>query len=305
MARFEKGVLIYNGNEEANEIDPQLSQTLPVIAQAVQQLTVIQTQSLDHLKEVCQSFGSEVDIFIILGGDGTIHECINYLAELEKRPVIGVLPGGTCNDFSRMLDMPQNLQQAAQAIVDGEEQQIDAGLTENGYFMNFWGIGLVTKTSFNIDENQKQRFGVLSYFISALKTVNQADPFEFKITVDGETMEGEAVMVLVMNGRFIGTRPLPVQSIQSDDGQFDVLIVKNSNLTLFKELMTMSQPGTDESRFQELHHKQGKKIRIEVDAVEDIDMDGEIKGNTPAELEVLPGHFTFINGQSGRFGPLK
>ncbi|TGB01848.1 YegS/Rv2252/BmrU family lipid kinase [Halobacillus salinus] len=303
MPRYEKGLFIFNGNAGNKEMEPQLSQVLPVIAQAVKQLTSIQTESIDELKDVCQQYGSEVDVMIILGGDGTVHECINSLAELEKRPVIGILPGGTCNDFSRMMDMPQNLQQAARALVEGEEQPVDVGRTERNYFLNFWGIGLVTQTSFNIDEGQKARFGVLSYFISALKTMNQADPFEFKIDVDGEKVEGEAVMVVVMNGRFIGTRPLPVPAIDVSDGKFDVLIIKNSNLTLFKELMTMGQPGTDESRFQELHHRQGKKIKIEIDSVQEVDMDGEIKGSTPAHIEVLPEHFTFLNGQSGRFDP--
>lgn len=303
MARYEKGLFLFNGNAGNNEMEPQLAQVLPVLAQEVKHLNVVQTESIDELKDVCQQYGSEVDVMFILGGDGTVHECINSLASLDKRPVIGILPGGTCNDFSRMMDMPQNLQQAANALVNGEEHQVDAGRTGNDYFLNFWGIGLVTQTSFNIDEGQKQRFGVLSYFISALKTMNQADPFEFTITIDDEKVEGEAVLVLVMNGRFIGTRSLPVPTIDVSDGKFDVLIVKNSNLTLFKELMTMAQPGNDESRFQELHHRQGERIKVEIDSMQEVDMDGEIKGSTPAQIEVLPSHFTFLKGQSGRGDP--
>ncbi|MBA2176776.1 YegS/Rv2252/BmrU family lipid kinase [Halobacillus locisalis] len=303
MPRYDKGLFLFNGNAGKEEIEPQLNQTLPVISQSVKELNVIQTESIDELNRVCKEYGPKVDLLVILGGDGTVHECINSLAELDQRPVIGILPGGTCNDFSRMLEIPQNLNQAAHALVQGEEQMVDAGQTEREYFLNFWGIGLVTQTSFNIDENQKERFGVLSYFISALKTMNQASPFEFTIKVDDETIEGEAVMILVMNGRFIGTRPLPVAAIDANDGKFDVLVVKNSNLTLFKELLTMSQPGADDRRFQELHHHQGSKISIEVDSLQEVDMDGEIKGSTPAHIEVLPNHFTFLNGKTKRFDP--
>ncbi|MDI5788480.1 diacylglycerol kinase family protein [Bacillus licheniformis] len=35
----------------------------------------------------------------ILGGDGTVHECINGISQLQTKPDIGILPGGTCNDF--------------------------------------------------------------------------------------------------------------------------------------------------------------------------------------------------------------
>ncbi|MBH0231580.1 YegS/Rv2252/BmrU family lipid kinase [Halobacillus yeomjeoni] len=299
MARYQNGLFLYNGNSDSNEMENNLSQTLPIISQQVKQLQVIQTHSLDELKSVCVQYGPDVDVFFILGGDGTVHECINSLAELEKRPVIGILPGGTCNDFSRVLGIPQNMNQAARTLIEGEEFKVDAGMTENHYFINFWGIGLVTQTSFNIDPDQKSRLGVLSYFISALKTMKQADPFEFRVTIDGKEVSGEAVMILVMNGQFIGTRRLPVPSIHLNDSNLDLLIIKNSSLTLFKELLTMRQPGADESRFQELYHTQGKEIEIDVESSRDVDMDGEIKGHTPAGIKVLPEHFTFLSNQEG------
>ncbi|SFK36467.1 lipid kinase, YegS/Rv2252/BmrU family [Halobacillus dabanensis] len=296
MPRYQSGVFLYNGNKGENEIGTALGQTLPIISEEVKELKVIQTSSLEDLREVCRSYGPEVEVFFIYGGDGTVHEVINCLAPLEQRPVIGVLPGGTCNDFSRVMDTPQRLEQAARGIIEGEELTVDVGKTENDYFLNFWGIGLVTQTSFNIDENQKNRLGVLSYFISALKTMNQADSFDYKIKIDGEMIEGEAVMILVMNGQFIGTRRLPVPSIDMQDGLFDVLIVKNSNLTLFRELMTMGRPQTDPSEFQELYHIQGEKLKVDVQYTQEVDMDGEIKGETPESMQVLPNHFTVLGG---------
>lgn len=296
MPRYQSGIFLYNGNKDENELGVALGQTLPILSKEVKELKVIQTDSLDDLREVCRSCGPKVEVFFIYGGDGTVHEVINYLAPLEQRPIIGVLPGGTCNDFSRVMDTPQRLEQAARGIIEGEELKVDAGKTENDYFLNFWGIGLVTQTSFNIDENQKNRLGVLSYFISALKTMNQADSFGYKIKVDDEMIEGEAVMILVMNGQFIGTRRLPVPSIDLQDGLFDVLIVKNSNLTLFRELMTMGRPQTDPSEFQELNHIQGKTLKVDVQYTQEVDMDGEIKGKTPESMQVLPKHFTFLGG---------
>ncbi|WP_281976207.1 YegS/Rv2252/BmrU family lipid kinase [Halobacillus litoralis] len=296
MPRYQSGIFIYNGNKEETQVETALGQILPILSKEVKELKVIQTMSLEELDQVCREYGQEVDVLFIFGGDGTVHECINSMAELEKRPVIGILPGGTCNDFSRVLDTPQKLDQAARAVIQGEELQVDAGKTDEHYFLNFWGIGLVTQTSSNIDEDQKNRLGVLSYFISALKTMNQATPFKFSVSVDGEVLEGEAVMVLVTNGQFIGTRRLPVPYIDLQDGKFDVLIVKNSNLTLFRELMTMGRPSVDDRQFQELYHRQGERISIDVEQSQEVDMDGEIKGNTPAHLQVLPGHFTFLGG---------
>ncbi|WP_163528442.1 YegS/Rv2252/BmrU family lipid kinase [Halobacillus ihumii] len=294
MPRYQRGVFIYNGTAQSEGLNQSLTVTLPVLAQAIKELTVVQTHSLEELRKVCYEYGPIVDVFVILGGDGTLHECINQLAHLKSRPVIALLPGGTCNDFSRVLGTPQNLQLAATQLLQGEEVKVDIGKAGNRYFTNFWGIGLVTEASFNIDAEQKNRIGVLSYFISAIKTMNQTEPFSFTLGIDGETVSEEAVMVLVMNGRFIGTKEVPLPDSKLQDGQLDVLIVKNSNLTTFKELLTMNKPGADPSKFQELSHMQGQQISVEVEEEKEVDMDGEIMGSTPARIEVLPNHFTFL-----------
>ena len=40
----------------------------------------------------------------------------------RKRPAVAILPGRTCNDFSRTLGIPQQMQKAAQMIVDSKEK---------------------------------------------------------------------------------------------------------------------------------------------------------------------------------------
>ncbi|GGF33320.1 putative lipid kinase BmrU [Halobacillus andaensis] len=294
MPRYERGLFIYNGNAGNGELEQNLSETIPVITQQVKELQVIQTESLEDFKETCCSYGPYVDVLFILGGDGTLHECINCMAELTPKPVISILPGGTCNDFSRVLGTPQALRQAAEAAIKGEEVSVDIGKSNDDFFINFWGIGLITETSTNIDKGQKDRFGVLSYFISAFKTMNQADSFHFTAEVDGEKIRDEAVMVLVMNGRFVGTREVPIPDTRPEDGKLDVLIIKNSNLTLFRELLSMNKPWSDPENFQELTYLQGEDIKINVETAQKIDMDGEIKGETPTHIQVLSNHFTFL-----------
>ncbi|MDO7485700.1 diacylglycerol kinase family protein [Peribacillus frigoritolerans] len=65
-------------------------------------------------------YGEEMEVVFVLGGDGTVHEFVNGLSPLWRRPLFGNLPGGTSNDFSRTLKIPQNVRQAAQALVNGK-----------------------------------------------------------------------------------------------------------------------------------------------------------------------------------------
>lgn len=262
MPKYRKGLFLYNGSAGNNNMEQNLKLTLPVLALAIKELTVLQTASVKEAQEVCRTFAKDIDILIILGGDGTVNACINSLAPLEKRPAMAILPGGTSNDFSRMLGIPQQLEQAARAIVNGEPAAIDIGKTGEKYFLNFWGIGLVADTSQNIDDDQKKSFGVFSYIMSTLRTVSQTEPFHYEITTGDRTYTGEAVMVIVLNGKFLGTRELPVPTIDPSDGKFDVLIVKDSTIATFRELLSMNNPNTEQSQLSDLEHFQTDTLTV-------------------------------------------
>lgn len=292
--KYVKGLFIYNGTAGNENIEQKLSQALPVLAKTIKKLTVIQTESTEEAKTTFREYALKVDIMIILGGDGTLHECVNYIAPLNKRPVIAVLPGGTCNDFSRTLSMPQNLYQAAQAIAAGEVVDVDVGKTSDKYFLNFWGIGLVSETSLNIDAEQKKSFGVLSYLMSTLRTVNQAAPFSYKINADHEQYEGEGVLILILNGRFIGTRELPLPTVAPNDGKFDVLVIKNSTLASFRELLAMNKPDINSQQLTELTHFQAASVKVSAPEEKAIDMDGEVDRTTPDDITILPKHIPMI-----------
>ncbi|SIS56940.1 diacylglycerol/lipid kinase family protein [Salimicrobium flavidum] len=299
MPRFDKGLLVYHANAGKTEIEHNLSQVLPVLAEAVKELITVQTEGIDDLHLTAERYKQDIDVFFILGGDGTVHECVNIFAEVENPPVFGVLPAGTCNDFARMLGLPMNLNQAAHQLVEGKGKKVDIGKSEGRYFANFWGIGLVTRTSHNIDEDQKDSLGVLSYFISAFKTMSGAETFSYQMEVDGKKMEGEAVMLMVMNGSFIGTRQVPDPDVRIDDGYFNVMVIKDSNFRLFRELMTMSRPWTNEDNFRELAYAKASHIKISTDPVEEVDQDGEIEGETPSEITLLPKRLSFLTGNVG------
>lgn len=296
MIRYKKGLFLFNSNAGGNDLEQKLAKSLPAITKAIKQLTIIQTETIEEAKKTCIDYADVVDIIVILGGDGTIHACINSIAPLERRPIIGILPGGTCNDFSRMLGVSQNLNQAAEGIAQGETVDIDLGLSNDRYFLNFWGIGFVSEASLNIDSDQKKSLGVLSYYMSTLRTVNQAETFPYQIKTETETYEGEAVLILVLNGRFIGTKELPITTADPSDGKVDVLIIKTSNLTSFRELLSMNKPTTDLSQLSELIHFQAATLAITTDVPKKVDMDGEVNGTTPSSITVLPKHIRMVKG---------
>ncbi|ASS71795.1 YegS/Rv2252/BmrU family lipid kinase [Bacillus atrophaeus] len=290
---YQKALLIYNGNAGKKNTEKTLGSVVPILSQSIDELIIKPTRRKDDAYQFCKTLDDTIDILFVLGGDGTVHECINGIAVLDKKPAVGILPGGTCNDFSRELGIPQNLQKAAEALVSGEKISVDVCKMNDRFFLNFWGIGLITETSNNINETEKALFGKISYFTSALRTVSSAQPFPVKLNIDGEEREDEAVMLLVMNGQYIGTNRIPLPDASITDGLADILICRSTNLTALRELMNMEQ-GTFENFAGELSYIQASKVKIETESEMKVDTDGEVYTHTPGVIEVLKQHIEML-----------
>src|SRR3712207_5166083 len=61
-------------------------------------------------------------LLVVGGGDGTVSKVAGLIADLPPaaRPVLGVLPLGTANDFARTLDLPSGWQQAIAVLRSGK-----------------------------------------------------------------------------------------------------------------------------------------------------------------------------------------
>lgn len=86
-----KAVLIYNGNAGQKQIDKTLGTVVPILAQSADELLIKPTKHQDDARQYCENLDSSVDHLYILGGDGTVHQCINSISKLDHRPAVGIL----------------------------------------------------------------------------------------------------------------------------------------------------------------------------------------------------------------------
>ncbi|MDZ5713175.1 diacylglycerol/lipid kinase family protein [Jeotgalibacillus haloalkalitolerans] len=292
---FQKAMLIYNGNAGQRDAEKILSQTAPILASKIPKLFLYQTQKPGDAEHFCRQHGEEVELVIVMGGDGTVHESINGLAPLDKRPVLAILPAGTCNDFARSLNIPLNLKQAAELIAfSGIEKEVDLVATDRRYFSNFWGTGLIANASESIDETSKGMFGRFSYYMSALRTLSEQDTFPFKLELDDRVVEEEGVMLLFMNGKSIGATEFPMESIQMDDGLLNVIVVKEAGFTLLKEIFTAKTSVDWEEDETTITQYKTSRCKVVLDEEKTIDLDGEHYKGQYDEIAVLKKHISVI-----------
>lgn len=288
MPRFNRTVLLYNAQAGQSMSEEMIALTTPALAAESQALELVQTNSPEEFTDACKRAAESADALFVVGGDGTIHLAVQTLTTLENPPLLGILPGGTCNDFARTLGIPLSLDEAAASLVGGDIKEIDTARINGNSFLNFAGVGVITEASTNIDPELKERYGKLSYFMSGLRSLRQAETFSATIDVDGIVHPEEGVVILVMNGKSIGTHTVPLPLIDPTDGLLDVFIIQSSSIAAVREWLSLAQPEIITDELEHVTHYQGRRITIRTEQEMDVDTDGEIYMKTPLEIEVEP-----------------
>ncbi|MCM3619405.1 diacylglycerol kinase family lipid kinase [Sutcliffiella horikoshii] len=292
-----KVAVIVNPNAGNKKLINSIEKIEEMLLSQFEEVAIHETKKEGDGAKLVEQMAGDVDLLIGAGGDGTIYELVNALAPLERRPVFAIIPGGTCNDFSRTLGINQHPVKAVEQILEQNTQKVDIGRSDNRYFMNFWGIGLVSKVSDNIDSGTKQLLGRISYYIGAGQTVLEEEPFHLKIESETNSYEGDAVMLLIGNGSFLGGIQsfFPYSSVQ--DGDLDVLIIKQTSIAhLWTWLQTRLQNEAPTEENDDLVYFRAKELKVEASPNQVIDTDGEKLSDTPATVTILPNHLEVIVG---------
>lgn len=248
--------------------------------------------SLTHRSGDAERFARQaaeagVDVVAAFGGDGTVMEVARGL--FGTQVPIAILPGGTANLMSVELGIPKGLEEAAAiaANPDSPVRRIDAGRLGETYFLLRVGMGFPAQKVQQADRRMKDRWGLLAYSLAAVKAVKYTHKARYRLTLDGQQFEVDSPACQVYNAGNMGVASVtPAKNIDVSDGLLDVMAIRESALG------AITTKGTDfmhTAPTEELfHHWQARQIYIEADPPQLIQVDGEMAGNTPVSIEVVP-----------------
>ena len=100
MNKFKKSIVMYHDNSGQQDIFELLSQCSSNILKLSNETVFFQSEEQGDFYKKCKEL-KDFDLVIVVGGDGTINEVINGLYDYDMNPVIGIIPGGSFNDFSQ------------------------------------------------------------------------------------------------------------------------------------------------------------------------------------------------------------
>ena len=229
------------------------------------------------------------DVVIAAGGDGTIHEVVNGLAEQEYRPKLGIIPAGTTNDFARALHIPRDVGSAVDIITKGELIPVDIGRINDRYFINIAGGGRITELTYEVPSKLKTMVGQLAYYLKGMEMLPSIKASDLKIEYDGKLFEGEAMMFLVGLTNSIGGFEKLAPDASINDGLFSLLILKKVNLAEFVRIATLAIRG-EHVNDPNVIYTQANRIKVYSDEKVQLNLDGEFGGLLPSEFENLYRH---------------
>ncbi len=287
--------VIYNPTSGREQIKKSLPDILKVYEDAGYDTSAYctTTDPLSARKEAKRCSADQFDLVVAAGGDGTINEVINGIAESKIRPKVAIIPAGTTNDYARALHIPRgNLVDAAKVIGKDQSVFMDIGKvsteTEERYFMNIGAAGFLSEVSYEVPANMKSLFGSLAYFAKGAELLPRIGKVPVRIEYDDGVYEGQASMVFVALTNSVGGFEDIAPDKTLGDGKFTLIIVKATNLVEIMRLVTLLMNDGKHVNSPSIVYTKTSKVVAETLGNKKlmINIDGEYGGNAPA---------TFIN----------
>ena len=247
-------------------------------------------------------------LVVVGGGDGTVGTVAGLLADLptDRRPVLGVLPLGTANDFARTLDLPVDLAGAVAVIADGKVVDIDLGRANGLPFLNVASLGLSVEATMALRPDLKRRLGSLAYPIATMVAYRRHRPFRARLEFPDEEHSplelGDLLQVAVGNGRHYGGGNTVAPDAGIDDSTLDVYAIQAGRL---RDHLSVARLLRDGSLIQHDHvqHLITRSLILHTDEPQPVNLDGEIATNSPVRFSVqrnglnvaVPTHITHLH----------
>jgi lipid kinase, YegS/Rv2252/BmrU family len=261
-----------------------------------------------HAIELAKQAGEQgYDMVIAMGGDGTVHEVINGLMKVpeEKRPVLGVVPVGSGNDFAHGLNASQAPTEALTCALDGEASPVDLGLMtdehgRNEYFDNTLGIGFGAVVTIRSHKLPILR-GFLMYLTAVIQTIIlDHNPMAMQIETDDQKWEQSVIYLVICNGPREGGGFLIAPEAKIDDGLFHYAMITNVSRAMMFRIVPEVMKGTH-GRFKQVRMGTCKKFTLSADRPLYIHADGEIFTGPGTDLrkvsfEILPNALKVVRG---------
>lgn len=231
---------------------------------------------------------------LALGGDGSFHELVNGLVAQARVPpaqcLVAVAALGTGNDWARTLQVPDDPEQLAARMARARGRRVDLGMAEDARgrriaFHNVAGAGLDAEVLRRLPRGAPR---ILAYLAGLARTIPRFRAPEFELVIDGRKESGRFLLVLAANGPRCGGGMRLAGDAALDDGWLDLVTV--APVSVPRAMAAL--PKLFDGRLA--GHPALRVVRCRSATIDarprcGVELDGQLAGETPVTLTVLPG----------------
>ncbi len=278
---------------------------LPAIKR-VAQADVFETRTKhDAVSLAAKAVEKQYDVILAAGGDGTLNQVVNGMLSgneaFANLPALGLIPLGSGNDFARTLNIRPEPAQLTRLLTELKPKPIDVGrIAFTGetnapvvYFINIADCGMGPDVVMRVLDSGRALGTTLTYYGAILKTFARYNLIEVAVKAPEWEWAGKIRAVAVANGRYFGSGIGIAPDARPDDGMFTCFIaghVSALDFMLQQGRMRSGKPAVH----SEIIYREVASIEISSGEPHLFEADGELVGNLPVKIDVIPQRLHFL-----------
>ncbi len=223
------------------------------------------------------------DVFVAIGGDGTISSVAKKIINTEK--ILAIFPAGSGNGFSNETKFSKNLDELLTKIKNGNSRKIDTFTVNDKLSINVSGTGFDGEV---VKEFEKTNRGFKNYIKVSIKTFFNYSPIEVYFSDENfKKYNGKYLMLNVANTRQFGNNAYIAPKASKSDGLVDLVLVKKFPIShsLFFAYRMFTKKLTDN---QYITYLPVSETEFSV-STKNWHLDGEFYNiESPVKVKVLP-----------------
>jgi diacylglycerol kinase (ATP) len=224
---------------------------------------------------------------IAVGGDGTVSLVAKKILGTDMQ--LGIIPAGSANGMARELEVPLNITDALNVVVENNVKKVDLISINKQICLHLSDIGLNAQLIKYFEEGNIR--GKLGYAKVALKVLWRKRNIRVIIqTKDGE-IKRDAFMVALANASKYGTGAVINPEGDLYDGLFEVVIIRKLALSEIFKMWFKPQPF-DPKKIEVIR---ATAVHIETHHAVHFQVDGEYLGKVKhIEAHILPHQLNIL-----------
>lgn len=282
-------------------------------------LTVVYTKSTEHAIELGRTC-SDYDTVLALGGDGLLHNVVAGMMEIADplRPVFGVIPFGSGNDYARSLKISEKPSEAIRQLLSAEVQKVDVGMVNGNPFLQTLSFGVDAGIALGTMELRKKagESGTILYLKSGIDQIlHHFNDYEFRAELygvppvspypnndkeifDGKkdecVVQGRSLIFAVQIGQSYGGGFYICPHARIDNGIFDICIGRPPLTRLQGLGILLKAKESNHIHHHAIEFHRAKSLRVMFAKQPPAQMDGEPLVDTEFNISLLPKALTVL-----------